>query len=128
MQISITFKNIDSSNALKSYIHEKFDRLDKMLDSQVNAHVVLSVEKIRHISEINLNCDKFKIQAKEETENNMYSAIDKLSDKVKLQITKNKEKQRRHLAGDKKSIKDDFVEFIVSEGPFDDLTSERVDL
>ena len=33
MQISITFKNIDSSDALKSQIHEKFDRLDKMFDS-----------------------------------------------------------------------------------------------
>ena len=110
MQISITFKNIDSSDALKSHIHEKFNRLDKMLDSPANAYFVLSVEKLRNIIDINLHCDKIKIHAKEETENNMYSAIDTLSDNVKLQIRKYKDKQRNHLAGNKESIKTNGME------------------
>ncbi|MCK5097717.1 MAG: ribosome-associated translation inhibitor RaiA [Desulfobacteraceae bacterium] len=115
MQISITFKNIDSSNALKSHIHEKFDRLDKMLDYPADAHIVLSVEKLRNIVDINLHCDKINIYAKEEAENNMYSAIDTLSDNVKLQIKKYKDKQRRHLAGDKQSIKTNGMEFNSTE-------------
>ncbi len=105
MQIALTFKNIDASDALKEHIHKKFDRLDKMLDSPAEAHIVLSIEKLRNIVDINLHCDKIKIHAKEETENNMYSAIDTLSDNIKLQIRKFKDKQRRHLAGDKQSIK-----------------------
>jgi len=105
MQISITFKNIDSSDSLKTHIHEKFDKLDKMLDYPADAHIVLSVEKLRNIIDINLHCDKLKLFAKEESENNMYAAIDALSDTVKLQIRKYKDKQRRHLAGDKQSIK-----------------------
>ena len=110
MQISITFKNIDSSDAVKSHIHEKFERLDKMLDYQADAHIVLSIEKLRNIADINFTCDKIKIHAKEETENNMYAAIDALTDKVKLQIKKFKDKQRRHLAGDKQSIKPNEME------------------
>ncbi|MEH0022364.1 MAG: ribosome-associated translation inhibitor RaiA [Desulfobacter sp.] len=106
MQIAVNFKNIDSSDALKSHIHDKFDRLDKMLDAPGDAHIVLSVEKLRNIAEINLTSDKIKIHAKEEAENNMYAAIDALSDKVKLQIRKFKDKQRRHLAGDKQSLTD----------------------
>jgi putative sigma-54 modulation protein len=105
MQISITFKNIDSSDSLKTHIHEKFDKLDKMLDYPADAHIVLSVEKLRNIVDINLHCDKLKLFAKEESENNMYAAIDALSDTVKLKIRKYKDKQRRHLAGDKQSIK-----------------------
>lgn len=105
MQIAMTFKNIESSDALKSHIHEKFDRLDKMLDYPADAHIVLSVEKLRNIVDFHLQCDKIKIHAKEQAENNMYSAIDTLSDNVKLQIRKIKDKQRRHLAGDKQSIK-----------------------
>lgn len=105
MQISLNFKNIDSSDSLKSHVQEKFDRLDKMLDNSANAHVVLSVEKLCNIVEINLNCNKMKIYAKEESDKNMYAAIDILSDKVKLQIKKNREKQRRHLSGDKQSIR-----------------------
>ncbi|MCK5099042.1 MAG: ribosome-associated translation inhibitor RaiA, partial [Desulfobacteraceae bacterium] len=93
------------------HIHEKFNRLDKMLDSPANAHIVLSVEKLRNIVDINLHCDKIKIHAKEETENNMYSAIDILSDNVKLQIRKYKDKQRHHLAGNKESIKSNIMEF-----------------
>lgn len=105
MQISMTFKNIESSDAIKSHIHEKFDRMDKMLDKPADAHIVLSVEKLRNIVDVNLTCDKIKIHAREEAENNLYAAIDALSDNVKLQIRKLKDKQRRHLAGDKQSIK-----------------------
>lgn len=105
MQISITFKNLDSSDAIKSHIHEKFDRLDKMLDYPADAHIVVSIEKLRNIVDINLHCDKLNIYAKEESENNMYAAIDALSDNIKLQIRKHKDKQRRHLSGDKRSIK-----------------------
>lgn len=110
MNISITFKNIPSSDALKSHIHEKFDKFDKMLDFPAEAHIVLSEEKLRSIAEINLSCDRLKINAKDEAENNMYAAIDTLSEKVKAQIRKFKEKQRRHLAGDKQSIKDEFFD------------------
>lgn len=105
MQISVTFKNFDSSDHLKSHIQEKFDKLDKMLDRPATARVVLSVEKLLNIADINLNCDKITLHAKEKTEKNMYAAIDALSDNIKLQIKKSKEKQRRHLAGDKQSIK-----------------------
>ena len=115
MKISIMFKNIDSSDALKTHIHEKFDKLDNMLDKPADAHVVFSVEKLRNIVDINLTCDKLKIHAKEESENNMYAAIDALSDTVKLQITKFKEKQRRHLSGDKKSIKTDIPELVPNQ-------------
>ena len=104
MQISITFKKIESSDALKSYVQEKLEKLDKMLDAPAEANLVLSVEKIRHIAEINLSCEKLKIHAKEEAET-MYSAIDGLADKLQILIKKNKEKARRHLAGDKQTIK-----------------------
>jgi putative sigma-54 modulation protein len=104
MNLAITFKQMESSDALKTYAQEKLDRLDKMLDAPGEANLVLSVEKIRHIAEINLVSDKLRINAKEESET-MYSAIDGLSDKVQAQIKKNKEKARRHLAGDKQTIK-----------------------
>lgn len=91
MQTTVTFKKIDSSESLKSYVQKKLDRFDKMLDSPAEAHVVLSVEKIRHIAEITLTCDKINIHAREHSES-MYSSIDALMDKVKSQITKNKEK------------------------------------
>ncbi len=109
MQSTITFKKIDTSVSLKSYVKKKLDKFDKMLDSPGEAHVVLSVEKIRHIAEITLTCDRLKIHAKEDSES-MYSSIDALMDIVKSQIKKNKEKIKQHMSGNKQSIKNKAVE------------------
>ncbi|HCY88105.1 MAG TPA: ribosome-associated translation inhibitor RaiA [Desulfobacteraceae bacterium] len=107
MQTTVTFKKIESTESLKSYVAKKLDRFDKMLDSPAEAHVVLSVEKIRHIAEITLTCDKLNIHAKEDSES-MYSSIDALMDKIKAQIKKHKEKVKHHMSGDKTSLTDTF--------------------
>jgi putative sigma-54 modulation protein len=93
MQTSVTFKNIDPSDHLKSYVGDKLDRFDKFLDNPAEANVVLAVEKFRHIAEINISGDRLTINGKEETVD-MYSAIDMVLDKLEKQIKKNKEKIR----------------------------------
>ncbi|ACN15878.1 SmpA [Desulforapulum autotrophicum HRM2] len=125
MQTSVTFKQIDPSDALKSYVQKKVDRFDKMLESPAEANVVLSVEKIRHIAEITLVCDRLKIHAKEESEN-MYSSIDTLMDKVAGQIKKNKDKMRRHMSGNKASIKDNDILLTPPEAASDTSTPEVI--
>lgn len=97
MQTSITFKNLDPSEHLKSYVGDKLDRFDRLLDNPAEANVVLSVEKFRHIAEINLIGDRLNIIGKEET-NDMYSAIDMVLDKLEKQIKKGKEKIRERRA------------------------------
>ncbi|MDZ7665421.1 MAG: ribosome-associated translation inhibitor RaiA [Desulfotignum sp.] len=131
MQTTVTFKKIDPSDPLKSYVNKKLDKFDRMMDSPAEAHVVLSVEKIRHIAEITLTCDKLNIHAKESSEN-MYSSIDILMDKVRAQIKKHKEKFKQHMSGKKQSLLDT-AEFDRSpmQRPgfqgFDDLVMETLD-
>ena len=98
MQTSVTFKNLDPSDHLKSYISDKLDRFDKYLYSPGEANVVLSVEKFRHIAEVNIIGDRLNIVGKEETED-MYSAIDMVLDKLEKQIKKNKQKVRERRTG-----------------------------
>jgi putative sigma-54 modulation protein len=95
MQTSVTFKQFDPSDNLKSYVQEKLDRFDRFLDNPAEASVVLSVEKFRHIAEINIFGDRLNLIGKEET-NDMYSAIDMALDKLEKQIKKSKEKIREH--------------------------------
>jgi len=125
MQTIVTFKKIDTSSSLKSYVQKKLDKFDKILDSPAEAYVVLSVEKIRHIAEITLTCDKLKIHAREESEN-MYSSIDALMDKIKIQINKNKEKIRRHMSGNKQSIKDEPLQPDFLQGFSDNLITDQI--
>ena len=95
MQTSVTFKNLEPSEPLKTYAKEKLDRFDKFLYNAAEANVTLTVEKFRHIAEISISGDKLKIYGKEET-NDMYSAIDMVLDKLEIQIKKTKQKSREH--------------------------------
>ena len=100
MQTSVTFKNLDPSDTLKSYVADKLDRFDRLLDNPAEANVVLSVEKFRHIAEINIAGDRLTINGKEETVD-MYSAIDNVLDKLEKQIKKSKEKIRERRTASK---------------------------
>ncbi len=93
MQTSVTFKNLDSSEHLKAYVRDKLTRLDKYLHNPAEANVVLSVEKHRHIAEVNILGDRLSINGTEET-TDMYSAIDMVMDKIEAQIKKGKQKVR----------------------------------
>ena len=100
MQTSVTFKNLDPSDTLKSYVTDKLNRFDRLLENPAEANVVLSVEKFRHIAEINIAGDRLTIIGNEETID-MYSAIDMVLDKLEKQIKKNKQKIRERRTGSK---------------------------
>ena len=118
MQTSVTFKNIDPSDHLKSYVGDKLDRFDRFLDNPAEANVVLAVEKFRHIAEINISGDRLSINGKEETVD-MYSAIDMVLDKLEKQIKKSKEKIRERRSASKNRSRDMLDEF--SGAPDDDM-------
>lgn len=118
MQTSVTFKNLDPSDHLKSYVGDKLDRFDKFLDNPAEANVVLAVEKFRHIAEINISGDRLSIIGKEETVD-MYSAIDMVLDKLEKQIKKNKEKIRERRSALKKRNRSMLDE--VSNPPDEDM-------
>ncbi|MDZ7579431.1 MAG: ribosome-associated translation inhibitor RaiA [Deltaproteobacteria bacterium] len=118
MQISVTFKNLPPSENLKTYVKEKLDRFDRLLDNPAEASVVLSVEKFRHIAEINITGDRLSLIGKEEI-NDMYSAIDMVLDKLEKQLKKGKQKTRERRGGTKSSIKDIPPDFIVKSAEED---------
>ncbi|OQX62748.1 MAG: ribosomal subunit interface protein [Desulfococcus sp. 4484_241] len=98
MQVSITFKNIESSERLKNFVKEKLGKLDRLFDSPAKADVTLSVEKFRRIAEVNISGDRLNIIGKEETED-MYASIDMVLDKLEKQIKKKKEKIKQRRTG-----------------------------
>jgi putative sigma-54 modulation protein len=95
MQISVTFRHVDPTPALRSYAEEKLARVKKYLRRPVDAHVILSVAKDRHVAEITLKADHVTMFAQEET-HDLYSAIDLALDKLEHQAQKLKAKRRSH--------------------------------
>ena len=105
MQTSVTFKNIEPSDNLRDYVTHKLEKMNKLLDNPAEANVVLSVEKIRHITEIKLIGDRLTLNCREES-NDMYSSIDLALDKLEKQLKKNKQKVRKHRQGPRADLKE----------------------
>ena len=99
MQILVTFRHLDPTPPLRSYAEEKLERVKKYLRRPVEAHVILSVSKERHVAEITLKADHHTMFA-EETTQDLYSAIDLAVDKLEHQAQKLHERRQHHKGGD----------------------------
>lgn len=95
MQINITGHHLDITPALRAYVHEKFERLQRHFDHITNGHVILSVEKERQKAEATVHVNRANLFAEVEHED-MYAAIDMLIDKLDRQLKKHKEKLGNH--------------------------------
>lgn len=89
MQVTITARRMDLTDALREYAEQKVRRITKYLDNIIEAQVILTVEKYRHIAEVTIQANGIKINGEEETDD-MYSAIDKVMDKIERQLRKHK--------------------------------------
>ena len=98
MNIAVTFKHIDSSDAIRQYAESKFQKLEKYLSNIMDVHITLSIERVDHkesgVAQIKLTAKNLTVNAEEKSAD-IYSAIDLLLEKVESQIKKHKEKMRR---------------------------------
>lgn len=99
MQVNLTGHHIEITPALRDYVDNKLERLERHFDQVTTAHCVLTVEKLRHKAEATINVSGGRIFA-DAVENDMYAAIDGLIDKLDRQIKKHKEKLTDHHARD----------------------------
>ncbi len=95
MQVSVTFRNMESNEPMREYVLEKISKLRKYLEVPLEASVVLSAEKHRQTAEITLSANGITLNAQDENEE-MLAAIDRVMDKLERQILKHKEKGRQH--------------------------------
>ncbi len=99
MQINITGHHVDITPALRAYVEEKLERLERHFDNITNAHVILEIEKDRQKAEATIHVSRGQVYADSEDEN-MYAAIDSLANKLDRQIKKHKEKLKDHHRGE----------------------------
>lgn len=95
MQIDITGHHVDVTTALRSYVRNKFERLERHFDHVTGVHVVLTVAKLEHRAEATMNVSRGKLFA-DAVQQDMYAAIDALVDKLDRQVKKHKEKLSNH--------------------------------
>ena len=91
MKFTITGKNIEVTEGLRSAVQEKIGKLDKYFASETNANVTLSVEKERQKIEVTIPVKGNIIRA-EEVSNDMYVSIDLVEEIIERQLRRYKSK------------------------------------
>ena len=95
MQIDLTGQHVEITPPLREYVNSKLERLNRHSDQVLDIHVILSVEKLRHKAEATLRLNGGSVFA-DATEEDMYAAIDALTDKLDRQVKKHNEKLNDH--------------------------------
>lgn len=100
MQLSVTFRHMDASDALRDYAREKVDRINKYFPDPIKGHVVLACERgYNHTADVTLTLRNGLVIKGVEVTEDMYSSIDLVMAKIERQVRRYKEKIRSHRPG-----------------------------
>jgi putative sigma-54 modulation protein len=97
MQLSVTGHHVDVTTAMRNYVANKMEKVERHFDLVTDVHCILTVEKLRHKAEATISLNGGRVYA-DATEEDMYAAIDGLVDKLDRQVKKHKEKIGDHHA------------------------------
>ncbi len=93
MNLNVSGHHLDVTPAIRTYVSGKLDRVTRHFDHVIDAHVILSVDKLMQKAEITLHVRGKDIHA-ECVDTDLYAAIDLLVDKLDRQVIKYKDKTK----------------------------------
>jgi len=95
MQVNITFRHLDPTEALKSHVRGRVEHVQRFIDRPSEAHAVLHVENLAHHAEITVKAGRFLLRGTARSPD-MYASIDAAADKIERQLKKHKERLYDH--------------------------------
>lgn len=98
-QIQVVGKHFEITDAIRNYVFEKLAKVDKITDQIIDVMVTLDTQKLEHSCSIMMNFNHFHIKVDASTDN-IYSAIDKSSDRLIRLVRKYKSRLQSHRAKD----------------------------
>jgi len=111
MEILIRGDKVKVTQAMNDYVIEKLKKLEKYIEDygHVRANVVIKVKNHSQKVEVTIPLKKFILRA-EETQEDVYAAIDVIVDKIERQIRKNKTKLQSKKVKDNIDFNTDFID------------------
>ena len=91
MNLNISGHHLEVTPALRSYVHSKLGRITRHFDHVIDAHVILTANKVKQKAEVTLHVRGKDLHCECE-EVDLYAAIDLLADKLDRQVLKYKDK------------------------------------
>jgi putative sigma-54 modulation protein len=91
MNLSVSGHHLEVTAALRSYVQSKLARVTRHFDHVIDAHVILTAQKLKQKAEVTLRVPGKELHCESE-EGDLYAAIDTLADKLDRQVLKYKDK------------------------------------
>ena len=98
MNLNVSGHHVEITPALRGYLQGKLERVTRHFDHVIDAHVILSVAKLRQKAEVTLHVRGKDIHCASE-DADLYAAIDLLVDKLDRQVLKYKGKRESARQG-----------------------------
>ncbi len=95
MQVNITFRHLEPTDALKTHVRDRVAHVEKYIDRPSEAHAVLHVENLDHHAEITVKAGRFLLRGTGRSQD-MYASIDAAADRIEKQLKKHKSKLYDH--------------------------------
>ena len=109
MKYNIRGDKMVVTEAIRDYAEEKLGKLEKYFkDDDITANVLTRVRGNSQIVEVTIPTSKFVLRSEEENED-LYAAIDLVSDKLERQIRKNKTRLNRNVKENAREFNFDYV-------------------
>jgi putative sigma-54 modulation protein len=91
MNLNVSGHHLDVTPAIRDYVRAKLERVARHFDHVIDAHVILTVDKLRQKAEATLHVRGKDLHCESE-EADLYAAIDLLADKLDRQVLRHKGK------------------------------------
>ncbi|HSA89334.1 MAG TPA: ribosome-associated translation inhibitor RaiA [Burkholderiales bacterium] len=91
MNLSVSGHHLEVTAALRDYVQSKIGRVTRHFDHVIDAHVILTANKVKQKAEVTLHVRGKDLHCESEEED-LYAAIDLLADKLDRQVLKYKDK------------------------------------
>ena len=92
MNLNVSGHHLAVTPAIRSYVQTKLERVARHFDHVIDAHVILTVDKLRQKAEVTLHVRGKDLHCECE-EDDLYAAIDLLADKLDRQVLRYKDKR-----------------------------------
>lgn len=98
MQISVTGRHMEITEAIRSHVHDKAEHALIEFPEVLSVHMILQIEKYRHLAEVVVQASHHVHVDAREDSNDMYASIDGALEKAAKQLRRHHDKVKDHKA------------------------------
>ncbi len=119
MKLNIRGDKVEITEAIKNQVIDKIKKIDVYFENpdEITSHVLIRMDGLKQTIEVTVPTKRFTLRA-EETQDDLYAAINLVVDKLERQIRKNKTRLNRKYKNSEKFEMN--IDFSVEENEIED--------